>query len=86
MGCTSCHTGDHLTNNLTVAVGAEVDSPKLQVPSLVAIGYRAPFMHDGCAATLAGRFDPACGGTAHGNTADLSQDQVGDLVAYLESL
>jgi cytochrome c peroxidase len=59
----------------------------LQVPSLVSIGYRAPFMHNGCAKTLAARFDPACGGgEAHGHTSDLTPEQVGDLVAYLESL
>ena len=33
-----------------------------QVPSLVGIGTRGPFMHDGCAATLRDRFNPACGG------------------------
>jgi len=56
------------------------------VPSLIAVGYRAPFMHNGCAATLAARFDPKCGGNNHGNTASLSDAQRGDLVAYLESL
>ena len=43
-------------------------------------------MHDGCATTLLDRFDPACGGSAHGSTADLTVDQIGDLVAYLETL
>ena len=43
-------------------------------------------MHNGCAATLADRFDPKCGGDKHGNTAGLSDLQRGDLVAYLESL
>jgi hypothetical protein len=63
-----------------------IANSKLQVPSLVAVGYRAPFMHNGCAATLADRFNPACGGNAHGNTAGLSDAQRNDLVAYLESL
>jgi len=85
VGCTTCHSGDKLTNNTTVAVDT-VASKKLQVPSLVAVGYRAPFMHNGCAATLADRFDPKCGGNAHGNTAGLSEAQRSDLVAYLESL
>jgi hypothetical protein len=43
-------------------------------------------MHTGCAATLAGRFDPSCGGNAHGNTSQLSPDQVSDLIAFLETL
>jgi hypothetical protein len=84
VGCNSCHSGDKLTNNTTVAIDSA--AKKLQVPSLVAIGYRAPFMHDGCAATLADRFNPACGGNAHGNTASLSDAQRNDLVAYLEAL
>ena len=85
VGCASCHSGAKLTNNDTVAVDS-VATAKLQVPSLVAVGYRAPFMHNGCAATLADRFNPRCGGDAHGNTASLSDAQRGDLVAYLESL
>jgi len=84
VGCTQCHSGLKLTDNRTVAIDSAAS--KLQVPSLVAIGYRAPFMHNGCAATLAARFDPACGGNQHGNTATLSDLQRGDLVAYLESL
>jgi mono/diheme cytochrome c family protein len=85
VGCTNCHSGPKLTDNRSVAVDS-VATTKLQVPSLIAVGYRAPFMHDGCAATLAGRFDAKCGGDQHGNTAALSDAQRGDLVAYLESL
>lgn len=85
VGCATCHAGDKLTNNTTVAIDTAA-AKKLQVPSLVAVGYRAPFMHDGCAATLADRFDPKCGGNAHGNTSGLTDAQRGDLVAYLESL
>ena len=58
----------------------------LQVPSLRAIAYRAPYMHNGCALTLRDRFSPSCGGTAHGNTGDLQPGQVDDLVAYLRTL
>lgn len=85
VGCTKCHSGPKLTDNRSVAIDS-VANTKLQVPSLIAVGYRAPFMHDGCAATLAARFDSACGGDQHGDTAALSDAQRGDLVAYLESL
>jgi hypothetical protein len=85
VGCATCHSGPKLTNNESVSIDS-VATAKLQVPSLVAVGYRAPFMHTGCAATLTARFDPACGGNLHGNTAGLSEAQVGDLVAYLEAL
>ena len=85
VGCASCHSGEKLTNNQSMAIDT-LKGTRLQVPSLVAVGYRAPFMHTGCAATLAGRFDPACGGDAHGNTSQLSPAELGDLVAYLETL
>jgi mono/diheme cytochrome c family protein len=82
-GCASCHSGAKLTNNLSVDVGT---GGKLQVPSLRGVSYRAPFMHNGCAATLRDRFDPACGGSAHGNTRQLSASQVDDVVSYLQTL
>lgn len=81
--CGKCHNGEKLTNNMTVDVGTGV---ALQVPALVAIGYRSPWIHTGCAKTLHERFDPACGGATHGKTAQLTSAQIDDLVAYLESL
>ncbi len=85
-GCGSCHSGAHFTNNASVFVGTASAVP-LQVPSLIGIGYRAPFLHNGCAKTLAARFAPACGGgDRHGITSDLTAPDISDLVAYLESL
>ncbi|MGK3982250.1 c-type cytochrome [Sorangium sp. So ce136] len=83
--CGSCHAGAQLTNNESFNVGT---GKAFQVPSLVRIGARAPFMHDGCAATLKDRFvNPACGGgDKHGKTSHLSDEQIDDLVAYLETL
>jgi hypothetical protein len=81
--CAHCHSGPSLTNNQNVDVGT---GAPLQVPSLVGIAYRAPYMHDGCASTLQERFAPACGGNKHGNTALLTPAQVEDLVAYLKTL
>jgi hypothetical protein len=81
--CSKCHEGTKLTNNQTVDVGTGL---ALQVPSLVGVGLRAPWLHTGCAKTLQQRFDPSCGGTTHGKTAQLTTVQVDDLVAYLESL
>ena len=81
--CGSCHAGPLLTNNQSVDVGTD---GVFQVPSLVGIGWRAPFIHTGCAQTLFDRFDPRCGGTKHGDTADLTKDQIADMVAYIETL
>ncbi|WP_437278917.1 cytochrome-c peroxidase [Sorangium sp. So ce375] len=83
VGCAECHGGPMLTNNRNEDVGK---GELLQVPSLIGISGRAPFMHDGCAATLHDRFDPACGGDDHGDVSALTSVQLDDLVAYLESL
>ncbi|WP_437599827.1 cytochrome-c peroxidase [Sorangium sp. So ce590] len=83
VACADCHSGPMLTNNRNEDVGT---GELLQVPSLIGISGRAPFMHDGCAATLHDRFDPACGGDDHGDVSGLTPAQVDDLVAYLESL
>jgi hypothetical protein len=81
--CATCHNGASFTNNSTVDVGT---GGKFQVPSLVGIGTRGPFMHDGCAATLRDRFGPCGGGDKHGVTSKLSSGQIGDLVTYLQTL
>jgi mono/diheme cytochrome c family protein len=81
--CASCHSGVLFTNNTLVDVGK---GGKFKVPSLLGVAARAPFMHDGSAATLQDRFGAAGGGDLHGNTSQLTTAQIGDLIAYLESL
>ena len=83
--CSSCHAGSRMTNNATVDVGT---GGAFQVPSLVGIGSRGPFMHNGCAKTLADRFsDTACGGgSKHGNVAGFSSNELSDLITYLQSI
>jgi hypothetical protein len=83
IGCTTCHNGPHLTNDATVDVGT---GRAFQVPTLIGVGLRAPYMHDGCAATLTDRFGPCGGGDAHGHTSQLSPSDVADLVAFLGTL
>ena len=58
----------------------------VKVPSLVGVGGRAPYMHDGCAATLRDRFGACGGGDNHGHTSQLSDAELADLIAYLDSL
>jgi mono/diheme cytochrome c family protein len=82
-GCATCHAGPRLTNNTTVDVGT---GGSFQVPSLVGVAHRAPFLHTGCAATLADRFGSCGGGDNHGKTSTLSPADVSDLVAYLSAL
>jgi hypothetical protein len=77
-GCDGCHTGPWLTDGLEHDVGT---GEALQTPSLVGLGARGPWMHDGCADTLAARFDPACGGDRHGAT--VPAEDLDTLIAWL---
>ena len=85
VACTACHSGPKLTNNARLDVGT---GGAFQVPSLRGVSFRAPYMHDGCAKTLADRFTTRCGGedNRHGVVSSLSAGQIADLVAYLETL
>lgn len=83
VGCSTCHSGAHFTNNKTMDVGTK---KAFQVPSLTGVAFRAPFMHDGCASTLSARFDKTCGGTNHGKVDHLTPAQLAELTAYLETL
>jgi mono/diheme cytochrome c family protein len=85
VGCESCHNGAKLTNNQSFDVGT---GGTFQVPSLIGIAYRGPFIHTGCAPTLRDRFsNPGCGGgDKHGVVSSLTAQEIDDLVAYLETL
>ena len=83
VGCATCHSGSLLTNNTTVDVGT---GGAYQVPSLKGVSFRAPFLHDGCAQTLRDRFGECGGGDRHGNTSQLSESDLDDLLAYLQTL
>jgi hypothetical protein len=80
--CARCHSGPAYTNNTTVDVGT---GAAFQVPPLVGVGARGPFLHSGCASTLTERFT-GCATAAHGQTSSLSSDEIADLVAFLNSL
>ncbi len=83
-GCNSCHSGSSFTNSSTTSVGT---GEAFQVPSLKGVSRRGPWMHDGCAKTLAQRLtDPTCGGSAHGDLTALTPAQRDDLLSYLGQL
>lgn len=84
VGCVSCHNGALLTNNQRFDVGT---GGMFKVPSLLGVSARPPFLHNGCAATMMDRFGTCAGAPGvHGNTSTLTQDQLKDLVSYLDSL
>ncbi len=79
-GCADCHAGPRFTNSESVDVGT---GGAFQVPSLLGLAVRGPWMHDGCAGSL-GEVLAGCDGTPHGDVTDATTRA--DLVAYLESL
>lgn len=82
-GCTGCHSGPKLTNNQTVDIGT---GGAFQVPSLLGVSARAPYLHSGCASTLTDRFGPCGGGDKHGKTSALGAGEIDDLVLYMHTL
>ncbi|MBX3252135.1 MAG: hypothetical protein KF901_33485 [Myxococcales bacterium] len=78
--CGSCHAGALGTQRASVIMP---EAGHLQVPLLVGVGVRGPFLHDGCAATL----DEAllgCGGRGpHPGVEGLDEGERADLVAFL---
>ncbi|NOK22759.1 c-type cytochrome [Corallococcus carmarthensis] len=95
--CDTCHSGTALTNNTNVDVGTFVRSGVLQdavaviqaglnTPSLLGVGRTAPYLHDGSAPTLKARLLNGRETNQHGMTAQLSDADMDDLVAYLETL
>lgn len=90
IGCAICHVPPLFTDLQSHDVGTSNghDGPgvKFDTPMLAEIWRTAPYLHDGSARTvreaIAGpdRFDQ------HGKTAELSDQQVDDLVAYVLSL
>jgi mono/diheme cytochrome c family protein len=76
--CAACHSGAARTNNASLDVGT---GGTFQVPSLVNVGFRAPFFHDGRATSLAA----VPTSWAHpGASVDKAQSR--DLAAFLETL
>jgi mono/diheme cytochrome c family protein len=82
-GCDGCHSGERFSDEGNHDVGT---GKSFQTPSLLGLRFRGPFMHDGCAPHVEDRFDPACGGDAHGKVSSLDSDERASLVRFLESL
>jgi mono/diheme cytochrome c family protein len=84
LGCTACHDGAAYTDRARHDFrGAK----RVDTPSLVGLAASAPYFHDGSAATLEAvlRERGAVHGMADAARA-LSDAEVGDLVAYLQTL
>lgn len=93
-GCASCHSGPDLTDNdfhdvgtigLTADGSRERFAYGVNTPPLHDLFDSAPYLHDGSLKTLRDRItnNP---NDQHGKTSHLSQAEIDDLVAYLETL
>lgn len=80
--CARCHSGPRLTDNESYDVGT---GGEMQTPSLLGLRARAPYLHDGRAATVRERLteDHTPG---HGRLDGLSERELDDLHAYLMNL
>lgn len=84
MSCHSCHTDGHSSGLLVDTLGdGDYGSPK-RVPSLLGTRDTAPWSWTGAMPTLAEQVRKSVTTTMHGDS--LTDQQVADLVAYLETL
>lgn len=83
LGCATCHSGKSFTDGQQYGLSEEIES---DTPSLLGVAHTAPYYHDGSAATLEALLRET--GTIHGmgKVDQLTDNDVNDLVAYLETL
>jgi cytochrome c peroxidase len=83
-GCDACHSGELLTDAQQYALDTSLRS--VDTPSLIGLAHSRPYFHDGSAPDLWTLLTDR--GTVHdmADTSELSDAQLHDLVAYLESL
>jgi len=88
-GCTSCHTGELHTDlkKHDLGIGKWLDEGKsFDTPTLVEVWRTAPYLYDGRAATIEDMLKKHNVDDRHGQTSDLSDRQVKDLVEFVLSL
>lgn len=83
-GCLNCHDGPLATDEKMYDIAT--DLPKVNTPSLVGLATSAPYYHDGSASSLESLLRN--NGSIHsmGRTSGLTDAQIGDLVAFLQTL
>jgi DNA-binding beta-propeller fold protein YncE len=84
LGCRSCHDGAHYTDQERHKLSGTLE--QVDTPSLHGLAASAPYFHDGSAVTLESLLRDR--GAVHGMAATekLSDQQVADLTAFLETL
>jgi DNA-binding beta-propeller fold protein YncE len=86
--CAGCHPAPYFTDlkqhNVGIITPLEPDG-KYDTPTLIEAYRTAPYYHDGRAATIRDALTRH-GGDRHGNTKDLTPQELDDLIAYVLSL
>jgi YVTN family beta-propeller protein len=86
--CAGCHPAPYFTDlkqhNVGIVTPLEPDG-KYDTPTLIEAYRTAPYYHDGRAATMRDALVKH-GGDRHGNTKDLTPEELDDLIAYVLSL
>jgi DNA-binding beta-propeller fold protein YncE/cytochrome c553 len=85
VGCRGCHDGPTYSDNLQHSFAGST-LPSADTPSLVGLAASAPYFHDGSAATLEALLRDRGAVHGMGETARLSDAQIADLTAFLETL
>lgn len=83
VGCTSCHSGAHMTDNLNHPV---MQNASMQTPVMHSLARTGPYMHDGSSETLEDVLEKYVQTDLMGHGSQLTKDQLVDLAAYLRSL
>ncbi len=90
-GCAQCHGGPAYTNGAAYDVGTgdgpgERAGPLFDTPSLRGLYSTAPYLHNGSAPTLLDVLTSGNRGDRHGATSRLTEEELSELVAFLNSL
>lgn len=87
--CHECHSGDILTDNRNHSIGTKTNTDidaAFDTPSLRGLRYTASYLHDGRAHTLRSIFTEHNSSQRHGQAHSLTDQELSDLLAYLETL
>jgi mono/diheme cytochrome c family protein len=83
-GCLRCHDGPLKSDGRRHNLARDLE--EVDTPSLIGVAHSAPYYHDGSAQTLRAALKGNGSIHAMGRSAQLDDRQLGDLIAYLETL